>query len=118
MKALKRRVGAHAVTIDTIEEIASYSLLDPRKIDFKELDKVCNSASYKLVEVRLEVWGEIVQVGGKKGKYLKIRDTGQLVGISGDLPLGKVAGLVGEIIGRDGPAPIFKPVKQPNAIRP
>ena len=115
---MKRRVGAHAVTIDTIEEIASYSLLDPRKIDFKELDKVCNSASYKLVEVRLEVWGEIVQVGGKKGKYLKIRDTGQLVGISGDLPLGKVAGLVGEIIGRDGPAPIFKPVKQPNAIRP
>ena len=111
MKALKRRVGAHAVTIDTIEEIASYSLLDPRKIDFKELDKVCNSASYKLVEVKLEAWGEIVQVAGKEGKYLKIRDTGQLVRISGDFPLGKVAGLVGEITGRDGPAPMFKPVK-------
>ena len=111
VKALKRRVGAHAVTIDTIEEIASYSLLDARKIDFKELDKVCNSASYKLVEVRLEAWGEVVQVAGKEGKYLKIRGTGQLIRISGDLPLGKVSGLVGKMVERSGPTPMFKPVK-------
>ena len=111
MKALKRRVGAYAVTIDTLEEIASYSLLDPRKINFKELDTACESAHYKLVEVKLEAWGEVVQVAGKEGKYLKIRDTGQLVRISGDLPLGKVSGLVGEMIDRSGPTPKFKPVK-------
>ena len=112
MKALKRRVGAHAVTLDTLEEIASYSLLDPRrKINFKELDMACESAHYKLVEVKLEAWGEVVQVAGKEGKYLKIRDTGQLIRISGDLPLGKVNGLVGEMIDRGGPVPMFKPVK-------
>ena len=111
MKALKRRVGAHAVTIDTLEEIASYSLLDPRKINFKELDTACESAHYKLVEVKLEVWGEVVQVAGKEGKYLKIRDTGQLIRLSGDLPLGKVNGLIGEMIDRGSAAPGFKPVK-------
>ena len=111
VKALKRRVGAHAVAIDTLEEIASYSLLDPRKINFKELDTACESAHYKLVEVKLEAWGEVVQVAGKEGKYLKIRDTGQLIRISGDLPLGKVNGLVGEMIDRGGPVPMFKPVK-------
>ena len=111
MKALKRRVGAHAVAIDTLKEMASYSLLDPRKINFKELDTACESAHYKLVEVKLEAWGEVVQVAGKEGKYLKLRNTGQLIGISGDLPLGKVNGLVGEMVERGGAAPKFKPVK-------
>ena len=111
VKALKRRVGAHAVTIDTLEEIASYSLLDPRKINFKELDTACESAHYKLAEVRLEAWGEVVQVAGKEGKYLKIRGTGQLIRISGDLPLGKVNGLVGKMVERSSPTPMFKPVK-------
>jgi len=111
VKALKRRVGAHAVNIDTLEEMASYSLLDPRKINFKELDMACESAHYKLVKVKLEAWGEVVQVAGKEGKYLKIRDTGKLIRISGDLPLGKVNGLVGEMIDRGGPVPMFKPVK-------
>ena len=72
MKALKRRVGAHAVTIDTLEEMASYSLLDPRKINFKELDTACDSAHYKLVEVKLEAWGEVVQVAGKEGKFISV----------------------------------------------
>ena len=111
VKALKRRVGAPAVTIDTLEEMASYSLLDPRKINFKELDMACESAHYKLVKVMLEAWGEVVQVAGKEGKYLKLRVTGQLVRIAGDLPLGKVNGLIGEMIDRGSAAPGFKPVK-------
>ncbi len=111
MKALKRRAGAHAVTLDTIDGIASYSLLESRKLDFKELDKACKSASYKLVEVKLEAWGEVVNIAGKDGRYLKIRGTGQLFRISGDLPVGKAAGLVGDIVGWDGPTPLFKPVK-------
>ena len=111
MKVLKRRVGAHAVTLNTIEEIASYSLVEPRKIDFRELGKVCKSASYKLVEVKLEAKGEVVSVPGKKGRYLKIRGTGQLFRISGDLPIGKVDGLLGEITDWAGAEPGFKPVK-------
>ena len=113
MKALKRRVGAHAVTIDTIEEIASYSLVEPRKIDFKELAKACKSASYKLVEVKLEAKGDVVSVAGKDGRYLKLRGSGQLLGISGTPALGKVEGLVGEITGweTEGEVVRFKPGK-------
>ena len=54
MKVLKRRVGAHAVTLDTIGEMASYSLVTPRAIDFREIGKACKSASYMLREVKLE----------------------------------------------------------------
>ena len=54
MKALKRRVGAHAVTIDTIGEIASYSLVKPQKIDFRALGVPCKSPSSELREVKLE----------------------------------------------------------------
>ncbi len=111
MKVLKRRVGAHAVTLNTLEEVASYSLVEPRKIDFRELEKVCKSASYKLVEVKLEAKGEVVSVAGKKGRHLKIRGTGQLFRISGDLPVGKVEGLLGEITGWEGANPEFKPAK-------
>ncbi len=113
MKALKRRVGAHAVTIDTIAEIASYSLVKPRKIDFKEIGKACKSASYKLVEVKLEAKGEVVSVAGKDGRYLKLRDSGQLLEISGTSALGKVEGMVGEITGweTEGAVVRFKPVK-------
>jgi len=111
VKALKRQVGAHAVALDTIDGIASYSLLEPRKIDFKELDKACKSASYQLVEIKLEAWGDVVSVAGKDGRYLKIRGTGQLFGISGNLPEGKVDALVGEITGWDGDSPMFNPVK-------
>ena len=96
---------------DELKTDQAPSSLDPRKINFKELDTACDSAHYKLVEVKLEAWGEVVQVAGKEGKYLKLRVTGQLVRISGDLPLGKVSGLVGEMIDRSGPTPMFKPVK-------
>ena len=116
MKALKRRAGAHAVTLDTIDGIASYSLLASRKIDFKELEKACKSASYQLVEVKLEAKGEVVSIAGKDGRYLKIRGTGQLFRISGDYALGKVEGLVGEITGRDGSEVRFKPVKPVKTI--
>ena len=116
MKAVKRRAGAHAVTLDTSGGIAHYSLLESRKIDFKELDKACKSASYKLVEVKLEAWGEVVSVAGKDGRYLKLRGTGQLFRISGNLPEGKVEGLVGEITGWDGSEVRFKPVKPVKTI--
>ena len=85
--------------------------MEPRKIDFRELEKVCKSASYKLVEVNLEAKGEVVSVPGKKGRYLKSCGTGQLFRISGDLPIGKVEGLLVEITGWDGAEPGFKPVK-------
>ena len=116
MKALKRRAGAHAVTLDTIDGIASYSLLASRKIDFKELEKACKSASYQLVEVKLEAKGEVVSIAGKDGRYLKLRGTGQLFRISGNLPEGKVEGLVGEITGWDGSEVRFKPVKPVKTI--
>ena len=116
MKALKRRAGAHAVTLATIDGIASYSLVASRKIDFKELDKACKSASYQLVEIKLEAKGEVVSVTGKDGRYLKIRGTGQLFRISGNLPEGKVEGLVGEITGWDGSEVRFKPVKPVKTI--
>ena len=74
VKALKRRVGAYAVTLDTIGECASYSITTPRTIDFRELGKACKSASYQLREVNLEAKGEIVQVAGKEGAYLKLRE--------------------------------------------
>jgi len=111
VKALKRRAGAHAVTLDTIDGIASYSLVQSRKIDFKELDKACKSASYQLVEIKLEAKGEVVSVAGKDGRYLKIRGTGQLFRITGDLALGKVESLVGEITGWEGAEVRFKPLK-------
>jgi len=116
VKALKRRAGAHAVTLDTIDGIASYSLLASRKIDFKELEKACKSASYQLVEVKLEAKGEVVSIAGKDGRYLKLRGTGQLFRISGNLPEGKVEGLVGEITGWDGSEVRFKPVKPVKTI--
>ena len=113
MKALKRRVGAHAVTIDTIGEIASYSLVKPRQIDFRALGVACKSASYELREVKLEAKGEVVQVAGKDGRYLKLRGSGQLFRISGSPALGKVEGLVGTITGweKEGGAILFKPAK-------
>ncbi len=113
---MKRRAGAHAVTLDTIDGIASYSLLASRKIDFKELEKACKSASYQLVEVKLEAKGEVVSIAGKDGRYLKLRGTGQLFRISGNLPEGKVEGLVGEITGWDGSEVRFKPVKPVKTI--
>jgi|TARA_B000000460_G_scaffold193207_1_gene140126 hypothetical protein len=113
VKALKRRVGAHAVTLDTIEEIASYSLVKPRKIDFRELGVACKSASYKLREVKLEAKGEVVSVAGKDGRYLKLRGSGQLFRISGAHAPGKVEGLVGTITGweKDGEPILFNPAR-------
>ena len=111
---MKRRAGAHAVTLDTIDGTASYSLVVSRKIDFKELEKACKSASYQLVEVKLEAKGEVI--AGKDGRYLKIRGTGQRFRISGDYALGKVEGLVGEITGWDGSEVRFKPVKPVKTI--
>jgi len=113
VKALKRRVGAHAVTLDTLEEIAIYSLVEPRKIDFREIGKACKSASYKLVDIKLEAKGDVVSLAGKDGKYLKLRGSGQLFRISGTSALGKVEGLLGEITGWEtgGDALRFKPVK-------
>ena len=113
MKALKRRVGAHAVTLDTIEETASYSLVKPRKIDFRELGVACKSASYMLREVKLEAKGEVVVVAGKDGRYLKLRGSGQLFKISGDHAPGKVEGLVGSITGweKEGEPVLFHPTR-------
>lgn len=111
VKALKRRAGAHAVTLDGLAGIAVYSLVKPWKIDFGELDKAAKSASYELVEIKLEAKGEVLSVAGKEGRYLKLRGSGQMFRISGNLPEGKVEGLVGKITGWKGAEPRFKPVK-------
>ena len=114
MKALKRQVGAHAVTLDTIGEMASYSLVKPRAIDFKELGKACKSASYMLREVKLEAKGEVISVDGKEGRYLKLRGSGQLFRMPGTPALGKVEGLVGSITGWDQEGEVirFNPLKK------
>ena len=114
MKVLKRRVGAHAVTLDTIGEMASYSLVKPRAIDFREIGKACKSASYMLREVKLEAKGEIVSVAGKEGRYLKLRSSGQLFSMPGAPALGKVEGLVGMITGWDQEGEVirFNPLKK------
>lgn len=58
-KALRRRVGADIVDIDTREGTAGYRLYHERRIDFEEIMQAADDAGYTLTGLTLEITGRI-----------------------------------------------------------
>ncbi len=86
-RALRRRVGAAAVEIDTLKGRVRYRLLEPRKIDFAEIESAVRGAGYTLVKIGLDVEGTVARQScatcGKDVAVLELPTTRQRLEIEG-----------------------------------
>lgn len=81
---MRRRAGADAVDIDTREGTVVYALIDPQVIDFKAIEQAAYDAGYTLMELRLELEGELIT--DEEGAWLVIPTTRQRFELTGSVP--------------------------------
>jgi len=62
---LRHRAGADVIDIDTFAGTCRLWYTEPREIDFAVIEQASLDSSYKLVEIRLDVLGEIRDGGGR-----------------------------------------------------
>jgi len=79
--------------LDTRKELARFSLRKAKKIDLEAIGYAVYSSGYTLKQAEVEVPGVVVRKPcvdcKRESKFLRVEETGQLLEIEGDVPVGK-----------------------------
>ena len=81
---MRRRAGADAVDIDTREGTVAYALVEPQIIDFDAIEQAAYDAGYTLMELKLEIEGELES--NERGTWLVVPATRQRFELTGSIP--------------------------------